>query len=936
VDDCPRHPECSALRAPFKDIDMTQRTLFTGNQLAKAWCLSIRSGLIAFALVASFICGAQAQVGGYSLPTAREASIWGHERSVPGLAKLVELRDQSLIDQYGRDFYQANMAIYRANGSRPYSLPEGMEDIIIKNYGDPIIGAVLRGLLNAEGLRYQSRTLFDLMYADYDNWQSDRVRNQSMPVSASITQTDLKGIEAPLLQILKRERKPELLNDYVYLIRFFAARNYAPLQPILLSILKEAPLGESIVPTCIIALRKLNPVAAAEAAAHRLTRLGAQAFTTHPPEEINDLVSAIAYAPTPEVGNIEPEVLEWLKAARSAKTPVDITRLIDFLVKRNYRPIVPVLLGYVRENAPGEKLMQPYLDGLLRMDADVAADAAIKRLEILQPRATEQRASSEIQWLLGLLSRIPLTTRVDLDALQAVLPESFGEFGYYHVNKLYTARRDARLVSISQRVLSDARQLYSTVPAILEFGTPEEWQEARRELERLQQSGKLTEAESRPALALLNTNLADPPKYIAERKLQARRQQFSEKLAVLQSAMNARQQEKSISPEQYIKGALESADGLARLTAEFTDLTESRSPADQIAMEYLSAGNVARFSLRMPARALEYYAKAEANGPGLATLAAADTCQFDLRDKARAIVEYQRLLDHKPEFNSSNDVEVSLMNWGRKWLGHQIEFLKTGKVFAGPINQDDIAGLGTYLYFGAGAAPVPLDPFGLKTLSRPNIDPASQTILGPPIMDRDAVGRKLPTLPASIFVLEMTFEQYPLLPDAKAILRYLDRHDPAGFASACLLGMAILVNSQNAGRQRASLNTWTQTAEGKPNALLAAAELFSKERKISLRQEIDPRLGTPEKTWNLLIASLKSGDIDSAMLCLTPNMQGRFRPLFTQMAKDALREMAESFTGFGGGSSMGENMYEAFATRGTHAGSIQFLKVNGMWRIAEM
>ena len=101
-------------------------------------------------------------------------------------------------------------------------------------------------------------------------------------------------------------------------------------------------------------------------------------------------------------------------------------------------------------------------------------------------------------------------------------------------------------------------------------------------------------------------------------------------------------------------------------------------------------------------------------------------------------------------------------------------------------------------------------------------------------------------------------------------------------------------------------------------------------------QPIDPRLASPEMTWNLLIASLKAGDIDTAMLCLTPNMQSRFRPLFTGMTKEALREMAESFTGFGGASPLGENAYEAYATRGTLAGSIQFQKANGMWRIVEM
>ncbi len=122
MDDCPRRRECRAVQVPIKDMDMTQRTLFTENQLAKAWCLCIRSGLMAFVLAASFICGAQEPVGGNALPTARDASIWGNERSVPGLAKLVELRDANVIDEYRRNFKIANMAIHRANGEKPYPL----------------------------------------------------------------------------------------------------------------------------------------------------------------------------------------------------------------------------------------------------------------------------------------------------------------------------------------------------------------------------------------------------------------------------------------------------------------------------------------------------------------------------------------------------------------------------------------------------------------------------------------------------------------------------------------------------------------------------------------------------------------------------------------------------------------------------------------------
>lgn len=925
---------------------MQFRKMISTKCSAKPWPLSIIGGLLCLAFSLSLACRAQEQAVDSLQPSDKQASTWGLTRSVPGLVKLIELQDERLLDIYNRNFYEANIRLYHANNRKAYALPEGMEEIIIRHYSEPKVGVILRELLRADGLRYQSRTLFNLMYAEYDNWQSERLRNRSRPLSSSIIHTDLEGLDNSLLQILKRERKSELQNDYLTLIQFLSSRNYVPLQAVLVRILEEAPAEEKVVLPSIRALSNLNQVLAAETAVNRLSRIKISTAKTGNNRDIHDtnieaefnyLIAAIVEIPLSEAKGIEPAILKWVQGARSAKVQANVSDLITFLAKRNYQPAVPLLLSYAYDPAP-DKLGQIIFTALQTLNPEKTAEAAIWRIEMLRPQAKVAPVLYEISDLLGVLSRLPATVLIDLAKLETILPESFGEFAYHSVNKIYTARNDARLVSISQRILDDSEQLYLTVPAIIKFGGPEDWQKAKQELERLVQAGKLTGLQARHAIATLNTNIDNPAKYIAERKQRAREEQFHSKLAVLRSAKTVQQQAKDVSPDRYIQSGLAYIEGILDLSKEFTDLTNAKDQLNGVAPEYISLGHVARFSLRQPARALQYYAKAKNSEAHFvaqqALLAIADTYQFDLKDEALAIVEYQQMLKVKPSANPTDELQASMTKWSNAWLEHQIEFLKTGKVFAGPISEDDVVGLNPYLYFGGGE--IPLDAFGLAALARPTLDPVTKTITGPPTYDRDAVDRKLRALPCSIFVLTNTFQQYAVLPDAQSILLYLNRHDPAGFSSAGLLGMVMLMDSQDGGKQKATLNSWTQTEEGKPNALLAAAELFSKERKINLRRKIDSRLASPVTTWNLLIASLKENDINTAMLCLTPRMQSRFGLMFTQMSKEALRAMAESFTGFGGGGSMGDSIYEAYAKRGERAVPVQFVRANGMWRVSEM
>jgi len=66
---------------------------------------------------------------------------------------------------------------------------------------------------------------------------------------------------------------------------------------------------------------------------------------------------------------------------------------------------------------------------------------------------------------------------------------------------------------------------------------------------------------------------------------------------------------------------------------------------------------------------------------------------------------------------------------------------------------------------------------------------------------------------------------------------------------------------------------------------------MAKTLNIHIEFGVDKRFVSPEKTWQLLLTSLRKGDIDAAMECFLASSQSKFRPGFTAM-KDRLNDLA--------------------------------------------
>jgi len=307
-----------------------------------------------------------------------------------------------------------------------------------------------------------------------------------------------------------------------------------------------------------------------------------------------------------------------------------------------------------------------------------------------------------------------------------------------------------------------------------------------------------------PRYAAAARMLADPAKHRAAQVAQAREAEAAKKRAGIASRTAEAERLRSSDPKAYVD-AMQAALGDAEQTRE-------------VGMAWLVLGNFTRFRLRDPRRALAHYGRAERTGTGFAIFAQGDTWQFDLRDKQRAIAEYRRNLEQLrgPE-TRGNTGDMALAEWGRRWLAAQIAFLETGRTFTGDIGRDDVAGVGVLTMFG-GMPSDKDDDLGL--FPGGNLDPAD-------------IARRLADVPSSGWTLMRAAPVLGRMPDAKSLLAFLARNDPAGYASACFFGLVDLATRAQA-EEGGMVTRGANRMFGGSKALQDAKEKFLRERRINL------------------------------------------------------------------------------------------------------
>jgi hypothetical protein len=587
---------------------------------------------------------------------------------------------------------------------------------------------------------------------------------------------------------------------------------------------------------------------------------------------------------------IEKPLLEWLLAA-DAPQGEDRRAIVYFIGKRQYQPAVAPFIALLRKGDRDTEIALTH--SLVDIGGSEAIDAAIDYIPQLRKNAPRDNPAYW-SYLAQRIAGLPTSVPIPYKRFRAVLPE--GERSYSLV--WLSVRKDLDAVPDALALMGEPNGYPRALDALVASDSPEVWKQARAEVERLKAAGRLNDGQFQYASRTLDAKIASPAAHFAEQRQIARGREFETKRQAL-GAQRAEAEKLRGSPEGYIKASREYLSAAEGLVQEYRDLPPAAVGfKGEVANGYLELGHLARFKLKQTPQALELYEGARRNGNGLGALAIADTYQFDLGDRATALQRFAAMRDEKPAGEpSSNDIEAALGEFARAWLTHQIAYLEKGVTFRGSLRPETCGAVALFAIYGGGGAGAPGDYL--------DINPKSP-------------GPSLAALPASTLVLMRAAPYVAQLPDVNSFLAFASKHDPAGFASACYFSMV----GQEAGPPASE-------------AMRTAAARFNREHHI-VAAKADPRMSTPEGTWNLLLDSLRKGDGATAMSCLTPGQQNKFRTLFEQQSPAQMRAMAESFTGFALSTKLGEDMQEAIATRGKQAGMIYFIKSGGVWKINEM
>lgn len=619
------------------------------------------------------------------------------------------------------------------------------------------------------------------------------------------------------------------------------------------------------------------------------------------------------------VTGIEPQLTELLRELRPGMPEADA--VAQFLARRRYEPAVPVLARMLRDAFPGQTIV--LIPSLLEIGTPESIRAVVLRLEMLGKQPSSPAVQSEILRILSGISKLPPDAPLDYAALRRALPAALDENGGRALIAILKERKPEGATDDLLALLADPKLYGPALEALIATDDPAVWRRARAEVERLSAEGKLDHGRYLYGSSRLDPLIAAPQKHYAEEKAQARTRELMAKRAALKPPADARALRET-NPGAFLAVYVTYTEERERVLRGYEDLPAATGLETEIGNAYLDLGHVARFELKDPRRAMELYEAARRYRPDLATFAEADLLQFDLHDKAAALARDRELLAKAQGPLPVNDVEATIAKGAKTWLAHQVEYLAHGKTFTGPVRVDDCGLVALLMTYGMGM-PSEIDPYGVARYSDlagtgyMNARPAPQA-------KRDLATAAIQRLPASTFALMGTGNLVGVLPDAQAVLAHFRKHDPAGYATACYF--ALLERVAQAPRSSPG-----GAVLGEP---LKSAAARYREMHGEALAKADPRYASPEKTWRLLLESLRKGDVATAMSCLTAGQQNKFRALFEGSTPEQLRAMADSFTGFSLTGGYGDGMREAAVTRGKRAGFVNFVDVAGEWKIDEM
>jgi hypothetical protein len=317
----------------------------------------------------------------------------------------------------------------------------------------------------------------------------------------------------------------------------------------------------------------------------------------------------------------------------------------------------------------------------------------------------------------------------------------------------------------------------------------------------------------------------------------------------------------------------------------------------------------------------------------------ADTYRFDAGETDRAISYYGLAL------NAINDRGMALpapwsdvMPFWTRWLQKEMDFLTNGAVFEGEIGRHEIEECGatiTLLSLLVSQSPQALYAY-------PGWEPRDEQVYGTGV-SKEAASERIKSSAKSQLMLARTMQYLPFLKDWPVADSILEARDPAHYLSGCILGMQLHTlatrQEQESEDQEASHSQDSPDKGGMKNPypqIQSFADEFQQKNRISFSYGVDARLATPEKTWQLFLDSLRSGDRETVKLCFSSDMRQKWKGILSSLTNEQLGKMTEGISELTGGYAVGDDIRVFYTSRKKQGGEVWFRKVGGEWLIGEM
>jgi len=386
-------------------------------------------------------------------------------------------------------------------------------------------------------------------------------------------------------------------------------------------------------------------------------------------------------------------------------------------------------------------------------------------------------------------------------------------------------------------------------------------------------------------------------------------------------------------PKRYVEQAVKIVDALEAVADQHKDASYSGGVRYDVLTERSVIAPLQRFVLRQPLKAIETNKKIFAAQLARremrdfrAAIQIAEIYQYELGDKVRALEYYQKARDAVvPEDwpGGLRDPE-GIATWFKDGLiGKQIDLLTSGRVFSGAVTRRDVEGVDF---------PLTMDGMGFLLLIAPSVD-VSAARADPNVL------AKLQRMPVSYLTVMATILDMNGATDAAVPVGFLKRSDPAHYVSACVLGILEAIENRSRGQEVQG----SARRKNESRMLHQVIAQFGKANKIAVHTEPDLRRATPQATWELFIASLKSGDRDTALACFTGPLRTSLNELFRKSSNAELRNLANEFGHLqppAAGASNSDEIQEFGITRkrpqGDQAALVEFVLASGEWVVQSM